>query len=322
MQDLAIVIVSYNTQRLLEECLWSVYESQGNFTYVVWVVDNASTDGSAAMVATRFPQACLVRSEVNGGWAYANNLGLRRILHGQDDSSRYVLLLNPDTLLPATALGDMLNFMNEHPDIGAAGPRLVRASGELDLACRRSFPTPASSFYRIIGLSSLLPRSRLFAHYNLTYLDPDETVEVDSVAGSFMLVRREAIQSVGLLDESFFMYGDDLDWSYRMKSGGWKIYYNADVTVLHYKGEASKTSRRAHYEFYRAMLIFFRKHYRATMSPILYWLVMGGIIMRGAMGVLADRIQPRQSVPSASMDCGPSLPGNAPAAAIGEARDD
>lgn len=322
MPDLAVVIVNYNTRRLLEQCLISIYQSQGDFSFSVWVVDNASTDGSAAMVATRFPEACLVRSEINGGWPYANNLGLKGILNGQEESPRYALLLNPDTLLPTAALADMLTFMEEHSKAGAVGPRLVRANGELDLACRRSFPAPASSFYRIIGLSNLFPRSQRFAQYNLTYLDPDETVEVDSVAGSFMLVRREAIQDVGLLDESFFMYGDDLDWAYRMKSAGWKIYYNADVTVLHYKGEASKTSRRAHYEFYRAMLIFFRKHYRATTSPILYWLVTSGIIMRGTMAMLGERIQPRRPVSFGPRGCGPSLPGHVPTDSIVEARDD
>jgi GT2 family glycosyltransferase len=143
-----------------------------------------------------------------------------------------------------------------------------------------------SSFYRIYGLSRLFPRSSRFARYNLTYLDPDETIEVDSVVGSFMMVRREAIDQVGLLDESFFMYGDDLDWAYRMKAAGWKVYYNADVTVLHYKGEASKTSRKAHYEFYRAMHIFYEKHYRATTAPCLYWLVAGGIAIRGGLAML------------------------------------
>ena len=203
--DLAIVIVNYNTRRLLRECLASVYSSQGDFSYEVWVVDNASTDGSAEMVAAEFSQTHLIRSEVNGGYAYANNLGLREILDLGCQMPSYVLLLNPDTLLPPSALADMLAFMEKHPEAGAAGPRLVRPSGELDLACRRSFPTPISSFYKIFGLSKLFPRSPRFARYNLTFLDPDETIEVDSVVGSFMMVRREAIQQVGLLDESFFI---------------------------------------------------------------------------------------------------------------------
>jgi GT2 family glycosyltransferase len=305
MLELAIVIVNYNTRRLLGECLTSVYDSQGGFSYEVWVVDNASTDGSADMVAAQFPQTHLVRSEVNGGWPYANNLGLRMILDLERQIPRYAVLLNPDTMLPPTALADMLTFMEQHPEAGAAGPRLVRASGELDLACRRSFPTPMSSFCRIFGLSRLLPRSPLLARYNLTYLDPDETVEVDSVAGSFMMVRREAIEEVGLLDENFFMYGDDLDWACRMKAAGWRVYYNADVTVLHYKGEASKTSRKAHYEFYRAMHLFHEKHYRATTSPLLYWLVVGGIALRGSLAMLQELIRPRRGGPASDPSLGP-----------------
>jgi len=307
MLDLAVIIVSYNTRRLLEECLASVYRSQGDFAYEVWVVDNASTDGSADMVAAQFPQAHLIRSDVNGGWPYANNLGIRASFEPDHQSPRHVLLLNPDTLLPPSALVDMLAFMAEHPGAGAVGPRLVRANGELDLACRRSFPTPASSFYRIYGLSRLFPHSPRFAGYNLTYVDPDQTIEVDSVVGSFMMVRREVVEQVGLLDESFFMYGDDLDWAYRMKAAGWKVYYHADVTVLHYKGEASKSSRKAHYEFYRAMRIFYEKHYRATTAPCLYWLVTGGIALRGSLAMLQELIRPRQGRSAAGSSLHPGI---------------
>jgi len=289
--DLAIVIVNYNTRDLLRECLASVYGSQGEFSCEVWVVDNASTDDSAEMVAAEFPQAHLIRSEVNGGYSYANNLALREILDLGCHIPSYVLLLNSDTLLPPSALADMLAFMGGHPEAGAAGPRLVRASGELDLACRRSFPTPINSFYKLFGLSRLFPHSPRFARYNLTFLDPDEKVEVDSVAGSFMMVCREAIQQVGLLDESFFMYGEDLDWAYRMKAAGWKVYYNAEVRVLHYKGESSKQSRKAHYEFYRAMYIFYQKHYRATTPLCLHWLIVGGIALRGGLAMLQELIR-------------------------------
>jgi N-acetylglucosaminyl-diphospho-decaprenol L-rhamnosyltransferase len=298
MVDLAVVIVNYNTRCLLRECLTSVYHSEGDVSFQVWVVDNASTDGSAEMVATEFPQVHLIRSEVNGGYSYANNLGLREGLKPEAPAPAYVLLLNPDTLLPPSALADMLAFMEAHPEAGAAGPRLVRASGELDLACRRGFPTPMNSFYKIFGLSRLFPHSLRFARYNLTYLDPDETAEVDAVAGSFMMVRREAIQEVGLLDEDFFMYGEDLDWAYRMKAAGWKVYYNARVTVLHYKGESSRSSRRARYEFYRAMYVFYQKHYRATTPFWLHWLTVGGIALVGGLAMFQELIRSRQGTPA------------------------
>ena len=296
MIDLAIVIVSYNVRDLLKECLTSVYSSQGRFSYEVYVVDNASGDGSADMVAIEFRQAHLICTEVNGGYSYANNLGLRESLNSQFQIPKCVLLLNPDTLLPPLALAEMLAFMKAHPDAAVAGPRLIRANGELDLACRRSFPTAVNSFYKILGLSRMFPRSSRFARYNLTFLDPNETTEVDSVAGSFMMVRRTAIEQVGLLDESFFMYGEDLDWAYRMKATGYKVYYNADVAVLHYKGESSKTSRKARYEFYRAMHIFYRKHYQATTPLWLHLLIVGGITLCGGLAMLQEVIRSRQLI--------------------------
>ena len=297
MLDLGIVIVNYRTCDLLRECLQSIYEGRGDFSFQVCVVDNCSQDGSCAMVGEEFPQVQLIESAINGGYAYANNLGLRAFGFAQtsderssESTPRYALLLNPDTLLPPSALQEMLNFMETHPEAGVAGPRLVLADGSLDLACRRSFPSPAVSFYRMVGLSKLFPRSRRFGRYNLTYLDPDEVAEVDSVVGAFMLVRAEALKQVGLLDESFFMYGEDLDWAYRIKEAGWKVYYNPQVTVLHYKRAASRHSRKANYEFYRAMHIFYRKHYAATTPFWLHWLILGGIALRGGLAALSSRL--------------------------------
>lgn len=299
MLDLAIVIVNYNTCNLLRDCLASIYSSRGDFSYEVCVVDNASEDGSAAMVREEFPRVHLIESPVNGGYAYANNLGLRAFGFRDEPLAiphlpsvpRFALLLNPDTVLPPSALQEMLDFMESHPRAGAAGPKLVREDGSLDLACRRSFPTPEVSFYRITGLSKLFPRSRRFGRYNLTYLDPDEVTEVDSVVGAFMLVRREAVQQVGLLDEGFFMYGEDLDWALRVKQAGWKIYYNPQVTVLHYKRAASEHSRRARYEFYRAMYTFYRKHYAATTPLWLHWLIVGSIALIGGIATLGAIIR-------------------------------
>ena len=307
MLDLGIVIVNYRTCDLLRECLQSVYESRGDFSFQVCVVDNCSQDGSCDMVGAEFPQVRLVESEINGGYAYANNLGLRALGFAQtsdeklsESTSKYALLLNPDTLLPPSALQEILNFVEAHPEAGVAGPRLVLADGSLDLACRRSFPSPEVSLYRMVGLSKLFPKSRRFGRYNLTYLDPDEVAEVDSVVGAFMLVRAEALRQVGLLDESFFMYGEDLDWAYRIKKAGWKVYYNPQVTVLHYKRAASRHSRKASYEFYRAMHIFYRKHYAATTPFWLHCLVLGGITLRGGLAMLSShlRFRPQSEKPS------------------------
>ena len=285
MLDLAIVIVNYNTCDHLRECLSSVYASGGDFTCEVCVVDNSSCDPSCAMVQAEFPQARLIASPVNGGFAYGNNLALREYGFGDpaSEAPRYALLLNPDTVVPPDALERMIGFMDAHADAGASGPKLVLADGSLDLACRRSFPTPRVSFYRMVGLSRLFPDHPELARYNLTYRDTNEEMEVDAVVGAFMVVRREAIHQVGLLDESYFMYGEDLDWAYRMQRAGWKTYYYPAVTVRHIKRAASRHSARAQHEFYRAMRIFYMKHYAANTPWPFHWLVLSGIHLRAGM---------------------------------------
>jgi hypothetical protein len=282
MLDLSIIIVNYNTRNLLRDCLISIYDSHANINFKVVVIDNASLDDSAAMIETEFPQVTLIASEVNSGFAYANNQGLRQVGFADNGSPRshaprYALLLNPDTLLPPTALADMIAFMDKHPEAGAVGPKLVKPDGSLDLACRRAFPTPEVSFYRMVGLSKLFPQSSLFGRYNMTFADPDELIEVDSVVGAFMMVRREAIAQAGLLDEIYFMYGEDLDWAYHIKTHGWKIYYNPAVTVTHVKRAASRHSPKAQIEFYRAMDIFYRKFYADSTPFWLHGLIVTGI---------------------------------------------
>jgi hypothetical protein len=277
--DVGIVIVNYNTRRLLRRCLETVYASEG-LTFSVCVVDNASADGSAAMVAEAFPQAHLIANAENVGYPAANNQGLRWLGFDGDGAAqppRYALLLNADTEVPPDAFHHMVAFMDEHPEAGIAGPRLVRLDGSLDLACRRAFPTPEVSFYRIVGLSKLFPRSRRFGRYNITYLDEHTTAEVDSVVGAFMLLRREAIQAVGLLDETFFMYGEDLDWAYRIKAAGWKVFYYPEVTVLHVKRASSCQNPRARVEFWRAMEIFYRKHYADQTPRLVHYAILAAV---------------------------------------------
>lgn len=287
MVDLGIIIVNWNTRELLRRCLETVHASTGTVTTQVVVVDNASTDDSALMVANQFPQATLVRLPENKGYAAANNRGMKALGFPQVGGTltatppRYVLLLNPDTELPPTALSEMVAMMDGDSDVGVAGPKLVLADGSLDLACRRSFPSPEVSFWRMIGFSRLFPRSRRFARYNLTYLDENERAEVDSVVGACMLVRREAVYKVGQLDETFFMYGEDLDWCKRIKEAGWKVIYYPAVTVLHLKRKSSVQSPKARYEFVRAMLLFYNKHYRAHTSRLTNIAVLAGIALRG-----------------------------------------
>lgn len=294
MLDLGIVIVNWNTRDLLRDCLASIAASEGDFACRVVVVDNASTDGSAEMVRAEFPDVTVIASSTNDGFSAANNAGLRRLGFGQGeaDAPRYALVLNPDTVLPPDALRAMLAYMDADESIGVVGPKLVLPDGSLDLACRRSFPTPEVSFYRMVGLSKLFPHSRRFGRYNMTFLDPDVETEVDSVVGAFMLVRRAAIERVGLFDETFWMYGEDLDWAYRIKQAGWKIMYHPSVTVTHVKRAASRQSRRAQGEFYRAMLIFYRKHYRVTTPWWLHSLVLTGLALRGGRPLWRELLKP------------------------------
>ena len=313
MLDLGIVIVNYNVRDLLRDCLASVFDSQGGLSFEVCVVDNGSDDGSADMVAAEFPQVRIVRTE-NRGYAAGNNLGLREFgfVDGGEAAAgppeqmaeargigpsqpRYALLLNPDTVLPPSALADMLAFMKKRAQAGVAGPRLVREDGSLDRACRRSFPTPEVACYRMLGLSRLFPRSERFGRYNLTYLPPDVTSQVDSVVGAFMLIRGEALNRVGLLDERFFMYAEDLDLCYRIKQQGWQIWYNAAVTVLHYKGQSSRQrSTFANVKFYETMRLFHDKHFKRQTSFVVNWLIYVGIALLGGWAVLRDRLRPAE----------------------------
>lgn len=300
--DLAIIIVNYNTSALLRDCLRSVFASTGGLRLAVCVVDNASPDDSVAMVRAEFPQVHVIANAENVGYPAANNQGLRWFgFEGLtpdpspdqrgERAPHFALLLNPDTVLPPNALAEMLAFMAEHPRAGAAGPKLVRLDGALDKACRRSFPTPATSLYHLLKLDRLFPRSPRFARYDLSYLDPDLVTRVDAIVGAFMLVRREAIQQAGLLDETFFMYGEDLDWAKRITDAGWEVWYNPRVTVLHVKEAASRHSYKARVEFYRAMTIFYDKHYRATTPFWLDWLIRGGVAFFGGLDLLLRRLR-------------------------------
>lgn len=276
--DLAIVIVNYNVSALLRRCLQTVFASAGDFTFAVAVVDNASQDDSVEMVRQAFPQVHVVANEENAGYPAGNNQGLRALGIENEQPPRYVLLLNPDTELPPNALADMLNFLDKNSDVGIVGPRLILPNGQLDLACRRGFPSPAVSIYRFLGLSHLFPHSPRFGRYNMTFLDEHEQADVDAVVGAFMMLRGTAVRQVGLLDERFWMYGEDLDWAKRIKDAGWRVVYNPAVTVLHVKRASSRQNRRkAQYEFYRAMPIFYYKHYRQQTSWWLHLIIMIGI---------------------------------------------
>ena len=199
-----------------------------------------------------------------------------------------MLLLNPDTVVPEDTLGRMVSFLEENPEVGMAGCRLERADGRLDEACKRSFPTPVSSLARFLHLDKLFPRSRLLGSYRRTFDDPSGRYEVDSLVGAFMLCRREVLEDVGTLDEDFFMFGEDLDWCYRVKQGNWKVFYLGDRKVIHHKGvSTSREPHRMNYHFHRSMILFHRKHLEVRYPFFINWLVYSGIGLRYALKSLA-----------------------------------
>lgn len=308
--SLAVIIVNYNTRDLLRDCLGSLEAGAARCALRTWVVDNASDDGSVEMARSEFPRVRLIVNGRNGGYAYANNLALREVLSyelrvmnsaetqnseliTQNSEFDYVLLLNPDTVVTPGALDRLVAYLEGHPGVGAAGPKLLLADGSLDLACRRSFPTPEVAFYRMMGLSRLFPRSPRFGRYNMTYQDPDQETEVDALVGACMLVRGSVVREVGLLDETYFMYGEDLDWAYRIKQYGWRIMYVPDVIVHHYK-RASSIQRpfQSIRHFYHAMRVFHRKHYAATTPAPLNLLIEVGITLKEVWGLGSNLLRP------------------------------
>lgn len=230
---LSIIIVNYNTCQLTKECLRSVFRSKTRFSYEVIVVDNASIDASVREIKVDFPQVKIIENNSNLGFSKANNLGIDRA------EGEYVLLLNSDTVIEADTIETMLQFMISNPQLGAAGCKILLPDGSLDKACKRSFPTPINSTYYALGLAKLFPGNPKFNAYQLGHLSEDDEHFIDCLVGAFMIVRGETIKQVGKLDEDFFMYGEDIDWCYRIKSAGWEIAYNPSATITHYKGASS-----------------------------------------------------------------------------------
>ncbi|WP_458121173.1 glycosyltransferase family 2 protein [Paenibacillus sp. Z6-24] len=283
--DVSILILNYNTCQLTMDCIQSVYNSQTQYSYEIIVVDNHSSDDSTTRIPAAYPDAVFIANSNNGGFAKGNNIGMK-VARG-----RYTLLLNSDTIVQPDTLETMVSFMDAHPRAGAAGCKIILPDGSLDKACKRGFPTPSASFYYAFGFSKLFPNHPRFNGYQLGYLSPDESYQVDSLVGAFMLVRREVIEQVGGLDEEFFMYGEDIDWCYRIKEADWEIHYCADTFIVHHKGASSRRKPfKIIYEFHRAMWLFHRKHYRQKYSFITNGIVFTGIGVKLAMSLLKNKL--------------------------------
>ena len=315
--DLSVIIVNYNVREFLEQALRSVERARTGLDIEVFVVDNNSVDGSVDMVRTHFPDVHLIANKDNYGFGKANNQAIEQA------RGRYLLILNPDTIVQEDTFSTLVAFMETHPEAGAVGCQILNPDGTFALESRRSFPTPPVAFFRMTGLSRLFPKSRLFGRYNLTYLPIDEVAEIDALSGSCMLVRRAALQysheayearqadalppengttarpdeaqawhGAGLLDESFFMYGEDLDWCYRIQQAGWKIFYTPDTQIIHYKGESTKKSELRYVKlFYGAMLRFAEKHLHDRYPRFFLWMMRLGVVARASLTVVGNTLR-------------------------------
>ena len=257
MIDVSIIIVNFNTQQLTLNCLESVFRSLTDYHFEVILIDNASRDDSVHVIGEQYPQVKLIANEDNLGFSKANNQGMR-VAEG-----RYVLLLNSDTVVQPNTFEVMTRFMDEHPEVGASGCKVVLPDGSLDKACRRGFPTPSATFFYVSRLSKLFPKNPRINAYHREDLDPDEAYPIDCLIGAFMMVRREALEQVGMLDEDFFMYGEDVDWCYRIKQAGWVNYYYPKTKIVHYKRASSRNKPfKITYEFHRAIYVLYNKHFK------------------------------------------------------------
>ena len=252
---LSIIIVNYNVKYYLEQCLTSVERALAGIEGEVTVVDNHSSDGSLAYLKPRFPHVTFIESNHNLGFARANNIAIRQ------SRGEYVLMLNPDTIVGEQTLKEVMAFMDSHPKAGAAGVQMLKANGEKANESRRGLPTPMTAFYKMTGLCARYPKHKRLGHYYMGYLPWDEPGQIEVISGAFLMVRKSVLDKVGLLDEDYFMYGEDIDLSYRILKGGYENWY-VPARILHYKGESTqKSSFRYVHVFYEAMLIFIRKHY-------------------------------------------------------------
>jgi len=278
---LSIVIVNYNVRFFLEQCLHSVEKAVKPGMAEVFVVDNNSVDGSCSMVEQKFPEVRLIKNTKNLGFSKANNQAIRK------SRGEYVLLLNPDTVVEEDTFDKVLKFMDNNRDAGALGVKMIDGKGHFLPESKRALPTPWVSFYKIFGLSALFPRSRKFGRYHLGYLDKDKIHEIEVLPGAFMLIRKEALDKAGLLDESFFMYGEDIDLSYRISKAGYRILYYPETTIIHYKGESTKKGSINYVlVFYQAMIIFARKHFNTKNARLFSFSIKSAIYFRALLSLL------------------------------------
>jgi len=278
---LSIIIVNYNVKYFIEQAIYAVQNALKNISAEIIVVDNNSTDGSVEMLQQKFPAVILIANKDNKGFSTANNQGIK-ISKGE-----YVLLLNPDTVVQEDTFEKTIRFMDEHPDAGALGVKMLDGKGNFLPESKRGLPTPLVAFYKTFGLSTLFPKSKTFNRYHLGFLNEDETHEVEVLAGAFMLLRKSVLNKIGLLDEDFFMYGEDIDLSYRVIKGGYKNYYFPETRIIHYKGESTKKGSLNYVRiFYQAMIIFAQKHYSPQQAKFYTFFIRIAVYLRAFIATI------------------------------------
>jgi len=282
------LIVSYNVKGLLLKCLEAFY-AHADVPVEAVVVDNASTDGSPAAVASEFPQATVLAQQRNLGFGRANNVGLERC------QGRFVLLLNPDVTVNPQAVGRMADFLITRQDAAVVGPRLMYPDGRNDPDARRSFPVPRTLFYRTVGLSKLFPKSRVFGRHNMGHMPDTDVHEMDAGSAACMMVRMAALDRVGFFDPRYFMFGEDLDLCYRLKLGGWKVFYLPSASAIHHKGAAVRQAEsRMLYERHRAMWSYHMKHHADEIPAFANGLVWAQIWGRWAAAAARQAVSQRR----------------------------
>jgi GT2 family glycosyltransferase len=278
---LSVIIVNYNVKYFLEQCLHSTLKAMEAIDGEIWVVDNNSVDGSVEMVQQKFPTVKIIANTDNKGFSKANNQAI--VL----STGEYVLLLNPDTVVEEDTFSKVLSFMDSHSDAGGLGVKMIDGSGNFLPESKRGLPTYDVAFYKIFGLSAFFPKSKIFGKYHLGFLDPEEIHPVEILAGAFMLLRRSVLDKVGLLDEDFFMYGEDIDLSYRIIKAGYKNYYFPETRIIHYKGESTKRSSVNYvFVFYNAMIIFAQKHFSKSNASLFTFFIRLAIYLRAFAALL------------------------------------
>lgn len=281
MHQLSIVIVNYNVKHFLEQVLYSVEAASQSIDVETWVVDNNSVDGSMDMVHIKFPWVKTIVNKENVGFSKANNQAIRLI------DSQYVLLLNPDTVLQEDTLSKCLDYMDTHSQVGGLGVRMIDGKGCFLPESKRGLPTPKAAFYKMSGLAALFPKSKEFGRYHMKYASEFQTHEVDVLAGAFMMLRSATLSEIGLLDEQFFMYGEDIDLSYRITLAGYKNVYFSDTTIIHYKGESTKKKSVNYVKvFYNAMVLFARKHYSVQRAGRFAFWIHIAIYLRASLALI------------------------------------